>query len=99
MVESRPGVALVCLACSRVVNVLTDLPASKFMIDTGAGVVDADYRGVIFVLLINHSDKDFQGTPFQFLSLSSSNDVFQWRKVIESPSSSWNGYITQKSKR
>lgn len=31
------------------------------MIDTGAGVVDADYRGVIFVLLFNHSDKDFQG--------------------------------------
>jgi len=34
--------------------------ASKFMIDTGAGVVDADYRGVIFVLLFNYSDKDFQ---------------------------------------
>jgi len=34
--------------------------ASKFMIDTGAGVVDADYRGVVFVLLFNHSDKDFQ---------------------------------------
>jgi len=34
--------------------------ASKFMIDTGAGVVDADYRGVIFVLLFNHSDNDFQ---------------------------------------
>ncbi|KAF8640082.1 hypothetical protein AX17_001322 [Amanita inopinata Kibby_2008] len=34
--------------------------ASKFMIDTGAGVVDADYRGVLFVLLFNHSDKDFQ---------------------------------------
>ncbi|EPQ59618.1 dUTP diphosphatase [Gloeophyllum trabeum ATCC 11539] len=34
--------------------------ASKFMIDTGAGVIDADYRGVVFVLLFNHSDKDFQ---------------------------------------
>lgn len=33
--------------------------ASKFMIDTGAGVVDADYRGVIFVLLYNFSDADF----------------------------------------
>ncbi|KAI6047066.1 dUTP pyrophosphatase [Pisolithus marmoratus] len=33
--------------------------ASKFMIDTGAGVVDADYRGVIFVLLYNFSDTDF----------------------------------------
>jgi hypothetical protein len=37
-------------------------PASKFMIDTGAGVIDADYRGVVFVLLFNLSDKDFQGT-------------------------------------
>jgi dUTPase len=37
------------------------LLASKFMIDTGAGVIDADYRGVVFVLLFNHSDKDFQG--------------------------------------
>lgn len=36
-------------------------PASKFMIDTGAGVIDADYRGVVFVLLFNLSDKDFQG--------------------------------------
>ncbi|KAF8600841.1 dUTP diphosphatase [Ceratobasidium sp. AG-I] len=33
--------------------------ASKFMISTGAGVVDADYRGTLFVLLFNHSDKDF----------------------------------------
>lgn len=31
------------------------------MIDTGAGVIDADYRGVVFVLLYNLSDKDFQG--------------------------------------
>jgi hypothetical protein len=35
--------------------------ASKFMIDTGAGVIDADYRGVLFVLLFNHSDVDFTG--------------------------------------
>jgi len=34
--------------------------ASKFMIDTGAGVVDADYRGIVFVLLYNLSDQDFQ---------------------------------------
>ncbi|VDC06160.1 unnamed protein product [Peniophora sp. CBMAI 1063] len=33
--------------------------ASKFMIDTGAGVIDADYRGVVFVLLFNLSDQDF----------------------------------------
>ena len=35
--------------------------ASKFMIDTGAGVIDADYRGVLFVLLFNLSDNDFEG--------------------------------------
>jgi len=34
--------------------------ASKFMIATGAGVIDADYRGILFVLLFNHSDKDFE---------------------------------------
>lgn len=32
------------------------------MIDTGAGVIDADYRGIVFVLLFNLSDKDFQGS-------------------------------------
>lgn len=35
--------------------------ASKSMIATGAGVIDADYRGIVFVLLFNHSDKEFQG--------------------------------------
>ena len=34
--------------------------AAKNMITTGAGVVDADYRGVVFVLLFNHSDEDFK---------------------------------------
>ena len=38
------------------------------MIDTGAGVVDADYRGVIFVLLFNHSDDDFPGMLQSFTS-------------------------------
>ena len=33
--------------------------ASKHFIDTGAGVIDADYRGNIKVLLFNHSDTDF----------------------------------------
>jgi dUTP pyrophosphatase len=31
------------------------------MIDTGAGVIDADYRGVVYVLLFNLSDIDFEG--------------------------------------
>ena len=38
-----------------------NLVASKFMIDTGAGVIDADYRGTVFVLLFNLSDQDFEG--------------------------------------
>ena len=33
--------------------------ASKFMINVGAGVIDADYHGSIKVLLFNHSDNSF----------------------------------------
>lgn len=33
--------------------------AVKHGISTGAGVVDADYRGEVKVVLFNHSDKDF----------------------------------------
>jgi hypothetical protein len=36
--------------------------ASKHSIDTGAGVIDADYRGPVMVLLYNFSDEDFTGT-------------------------------------
>ena len=35
--------------------------AAKHFIDTGAGVVDEDYRGNVMVLLFNHSDVDFKG--------------------------------------
>ncbi|KAH8675801.1 dUTPase-like protein [Xylariales sp. PMI_506] len=34
--------------------------ASKHFIDTGAGVIDADYRGQVKVLLFNHADADFE---------------------------------------
>ena len=34
--------------------------AAKNMIATGARVIDADYRGVVFMLLFNHSDEDFK---------------------------------------
>ena len=30
------------------------------MIATGAGVIDADYRGIVFALLFNHSDEDLK---------------------------------------
>lgn len=33
--------------------------ASKNMIDTGAGVIDSDYRGTVFILLFNFSEQDF----------------------------------------
>ncbi len=33
--------------------------AAKHFIDTGAGVIDADYRGHVRVLLFNHGDADF----------------------------------------
>ncbi|GFH24609.1 dUTPase domain-containing protein [Haematococcus lacustris] len=33
--------------------------AVKKFIDTGAGVIDEDYRGPVGVLLFNHSDQDF----------------------------------------
>ncbi|CAG9938409.1 unnamed protein product [Clonostachys rosea f. rosea IK726] len=34
--------------------------ASKNFIDTGAGVIDADYRGEVKVLLFNHAETDFE---------------------------------------
>lgn len=34
--------------------------AVKNFIDTGAGVIDADYRGQVKVLLFNHSEVDFE---------------------------------------
>lgn len=34
--------------------------AAKHGISTGAGVVDADYRGEIKIILFNHSAKDFE---------------------------------------
>lgn len=34
--------------------------AVKKFIDTGAGVVDEDYRGAVGVVLFNHSDEDFE---------------------------------------
>lgn len=33
--------------------------ALKHSIDTGAGVIDYDYRGPVGVILFNHSDVDF----------------------------------------
>ena len=58
------------------------LAASKFMIDTGAGVIDADYRGVVFVLLFNYSDQDFTGEtrPRVVHSVDEANLSFQFNR-------------------
>ena len=37
--------------------------AAKHSIDVGAGVIDADYRGEVKVLLFNFSDKNFSIVP------------------------------------
>lgn len=42
----------------KLMPMLTDA-AAKHSIDTGAGVIDADYRGTVMVLLFNYSDEDF----------------------------------------
>ena len=34
--------------------------AAKNMITMGAGVIDVDYRGIVFILLFNHSDEDLK---------------------------------------
>lgn len=48
------------------------------MIHTGAGVIDADYRGVVSILLFNHSDKDFKGGVSSLPTMSDSD-----RTVVE----------------
>lgn len=35
--------------------------AVKHFIDTGAGVIDEDYRGPVGVVLFNHGSQDFSG--------------------------------------
>lgn len=34
--------------------------AAKHFIDTGAGVIDADYRGEVKVLLFNHAEVEYR---------------------------------------
>ena len=44
--------------------------AVKHFIDTGAGVVDEDYRGAVGVILFNHSQEDFKGTLSSVMDVS-----------------------------
>lgn len=38
--------------------------AWKHSLDVGAGVIDADYRGNVGIILFNHSDLNFEGLSF-----------------------------------
>ena len=55
------------------------------MIDTGAGVVDGDYRGIVNVLLYNLSDKDFQGNLFVDHLISQTNKNNSGRRRPSGP--------------
>lgn len=55
--------------------------AAKHFIDTGAGVIDADYRGEVKVLLFNHSDVDFpvkEGDRVAQLVLERVSSILHW---------------------
>ena len=39
-----------------------DSPAAMFSIDTVAGVIDADHRGILYLLLFSLGDQDFEGS-------------------------------------
>lgn len=49
--------------------------ASKHHLDTGAGVIDADYRGPLGVLLFNFSENDYESKYRIFLFYLYSNIV------------------------
>lgn len=63
--------------------------ASKNFIHTGAGVIDADYRGMVKVLLFNFSEVDFEGSVFLYFPSLTSFRLFcrwaveGWKGVIE----------------
>lgn len=58
--RSGLGLSESSAGCVRQYLLIYNDAASKFMIDTGAGVVDEDYRGEVFVLLFNLSEKDYE---------------------------------------
>ena len=45
--------------CGGIVSAPRSGLAWKHSIDVGAGVIDADYRGPVGVILFNHSEQDF----------------------------------------
>ena len=58
--------------------------AVRHFIDTGAGVVDEDYRGEIGVVLFNHGDQDFQGTELatKHLALATLLNPCSWLGAV-----------------
>lgn len=86
---------------------MTDL-ASKHGIQTGAGVIDADYRGPVKVLLFNHSGVDFEGqstalwisrmtSPLGSAEYEALSLTRQSTRETESLSSSWSASLTHAS--
>jgi dUTPase len=67
--------------------------ASKHSIDTGAGVIDADYRGPVMVLLFNYSDVDFTGKLTSSVDLMCVLISVQSTRGIGWLSSSWSGSL------
>lgn len=53
------------------------MAAVKHGIDTGAGVVDADYRGLLGVVLFNFGDEDFQCTCAALTSVHAGDRIAQ----------------------
>ena len=53
--------------------------AVKNFIDTGAGVIDEDYRGPVKVLLFNHSDVDFNSISF----VNVTNEVAEGDRIAQ----------------
>jgi len=77
-----------------------DSPAAKFGIDTGAGVIDADYRGLLYILLFNLGENDFEGPfPAPRLRRLRLPVFFQSARVIALPSWSSNGSTPPKYPR
>ena len=55
----KTGIAIACPTGTYARVAPRSGPAVKHSIGIGAGVVDADYRGEVAILVINHGDRPF----------------------------------------
>ena len=68
-VAPRSGLGELTAMIYREISQAHTLVASKHSIHTGAGVIDADYRGPVMVLLFNLGEEDFNGKLHNLLPL------------------------------